>query len=76
MLTKLTKGDRNMDGFFREIFLIIIKSVVSFAFAGAYALLRIAIFGDAGRVSATESLIVLIVSITIGCWIVNTFTKK
>lgn len=65
-----------MDNLFIEIFLIIIKSVVSFAIAGAYALLRIAIFGDTGRVSTTESLIVLIVSIAIGCWIVNAFTSK
>ena len=65
-----------MENFFREIFLIIIKSVVSFAIAGAYALLRIAIFGDTGRVSTMESLIVLVVSITIGCWIVNAFTSK
>lgn len=65
-----------MDNFFREIFLIIIKSVASFAIAGAYALLRIAIFGDTGRVSTIESLIVFVVSITLGCWIVNIFTNK
>ena len=65
-----------MDNFFREIFLIIIKSVVSFAIAGAYALLRIAIFGDTGRVSEIESLIVLAVSIALGCWLVNLFTSK
>lgn len=65
-----------MDNFFREIFLIIIKSVVSFAIAGTYALLRIAIFGDTGRVSTIESLIVFGVSITLGCWIVNLFCGK
>lgn len=65
-----------MDSFFREIFLIIIKSVVSFAIAGAYALLRIAIFGDTGRVSEIESLIVFVVSITLGCWIVSLFIKR
>lgn len=65
-----------MENFFREIFLIIIKSVVSFAIAGAYALLRIAIFGDTGRVSEIESLIVLAVSIALGCWLVNLFTSK
>lgn len=64
-----------MDNFFREIFLIIIKSVVAFAIAGAYALLRITIFGDNGRVSSYESLIVFAVSIILGCWIVNMFAR-
>ena len=65
-----------MDNFFKEIFLIILKAIVSFAIAVAYALIRIELFGDDGTVSATESIIVFVGSIILGCGIVNLFFCK
>lgn len=65
-----------MDNFFKEIFMIIIKAIVSFAIAGGYALLRMELFGDTGRVSEIESLIVFVGSITLGCVLVNLLLSK
>jgi len=60
-----------MDDLFKTVILLVIKAVVSYAIAGAYALLRMAIFGDNGRLPTIEILIVFVGSITLGCWIVN-----
>lgn len=70
------KGEMKMDDIFKQVILIFIKSIVSFAIAGAYALFEIAMFGDNGRMSEGKSIIVLLISISLGCWIVNAFTKK
>jgi len=65
-----------MDNFFKELVLLIVKSVIAYAIAATYALIRMAITGDTGRLSTTESLIVLVVSIILSCCIVKIASTK